>query len=242
MNSFLTVASSLEYDNVKIEVTPLVENLTSGGLTELLPDEFKSEGSVNFNLTDRMREALEFMQTHCQIETSYVFSTEGFTFVIPCELSNSTPEELVQEGIETIIEQSYYAEYNCSFWDCILESKNPLSLISKNAQGYWEGRFYFSFISVLILIGLLLLFMENRINFPIVLGSLIIVSALPIIKIKSFLGIFIPDYLLFFFGIFFSKATTIFWIMIIIGVLILGGGIALKIWKPSFIEKISKKK
>ena len=237
MNSFLTVASSLEYENVKEGVTPIIENLTSGGLESFFPEEFGAEAAAEFNLTQEMQKALDSMKKHCQNETSYVFSAGGFTFVIPCELANETPQVLVETGVEEMIEQGYYEDYDCGFWDCIFKTKDPLSLISQKAQQYWETRFYFSLVAALIFAGLLFLVMSNRINFPIVLGSLMIISSLPMLKIGGILELFLGSIFLLFFEIFFSKATTIFWIMLILGILILAGGIVLRILKPHLIKK-----
>ena len=81
LGSFLTVAFSLEYDNVKSEVTPIIENLTSGELIDFLPEEFREDNDMRFNLTDEMRKALDIMKKYCENETYYVFSTEGYTWL-----------------------------------------------------------------------------------------------------------------------------------------------------------------
>ena len=47
---------------------------------------------------------------------------------------------------------------------------------------------------------------------------------------------------MFIFDIFFSRAATVFWIILILGILILGGGIALRFLKPELIKKKLSKK
>ena len=113
---FLTLSLSLKYENVQEGLVSVTKGLTDDkfGLIE--------EG---FNLTERMNEAREFMREHCQNETSYVFAGGGYTFVLPCyilEELDENPRALIDQGMENIVEQVYYDDYNCKFWNCFQET------------------------------------------------------------------------------------------------------------------------
>jgi len=83
----------------------------------------------------------------------------------------------------------------------------------------------------MITIGLIILsflLTEQKSNFTIILGGLIIFSSLPFMKINSLLTLISPESIMNFLPIFFIRSYNVFLIMFIIGLGILILGIGLK--------------
>jgi hypothetical protein len=97
----------------------------------------------------------------------------------------------------------------------------------------------------LVFILLLFLALEDRVNLPIVLGPLIILSALPFLKIQSVLSRFLDEMIVLISNIFLSQSTKVFWIMFVLGIVLLIGGIIFKVYSRrngSGLDKKGKKK
>ena len=207
-NLFLTLTLSLKYENVQPELVSAVENMAVG----------------EFNLTEQLGENYEVMQEYCENNSEYVFSYEGQTFAISCDTILQGPEALISQGTGDAVEEIYYQEYDCGFWDCLEE--NPLFLISEKARDYWKSKFYLALIVSIVLISLAFFLVEHKQNFPIIVGGLLIVSALPFMKLRVFFS-FLDETYLQFLTIFISKADIVFLGGIILGFVLLGAGIVL---------------
>lgn len=235
-NVFFVLSLSLGYENVQKEIGPILQNLTEDKLNITVGD---------FNLTKEMEEAREFMREHCQNETSYVFAEGGYTFVLPCDLLekiDEDPQSLIDQGMENIIEQVYYDEYDCKFWNCFQETGLPLFLISEKAKNYWQEKFYFTLIAFAVLVVLIFFLVEHKQNTLIVVGSILTLSSLPLLKFEKIIGSIAGDSYFVFVRIFFNKMGTVFWIALFSGLIILGAGIALKFLLSDFIKKKFSKK
>ena len=242
---FLTLSLSLKYENVQEELGSVLENLTGNQLNIIGDD---------FNLEEEMEEAQEFMEEHCQNKSSYVFSEGGYTFVIPCDILDEIEEDpsaIIEQGIDNIIEQIYYDDYNCDFWNCFEVTELPLFLVSEKAKNYWQDKFYLTLIAFVVLVVLIFFLTENKQNTPIIVGSLLVLSSLPLLGIRKIVGIFLGDFGdlgISFLNIFIGKANSVFWIVFIAGLILIGAGIALKFLhivkkgKKNKIQNISKKK
>ena len=233
---FLILSWSLQYENVQKELGSVAKELTEDkfGLIE-----------GDFNLTEEMEEAREFMEEHCQNESSYVFSEGGYTFVIPCDILDEveeSPSAFIDQGVENIIEQVYYDDYDCKFWDCFEKTEPPLFLVSEKAKNYWQDKFYLTLIAFVVLVVLIFFLVEHKQNMPIVVGSILIASSIPLTQLEKITMGFVGDSALSFLGVFFSKIGGVFWIIFVLGLVILGLGIALRLLDLDFIKKkISKK-
>ena len=215
-NAFLTLTLSLEYENVQPELVSVAGDLVQGEFN-LLEEEI--------NLTEEVEANLGVMEEYCQNNSEYVFSEQGYTFVVPCDVVGEGTEAILGKGLENIVEKSYYQDYDCGFWDC-LKTESPLFLISERAHDYWQQKFYITLIFSILLIILAFFFVEHKQNFPIVIGSLLLISSLPFMKLEPLFS-FLDDTMLYFLTIFISKAHTVFWISLILGFIILGTGILL---------------
>lgn len=227
-NIFLVLSMSLQYDNIRDALVPLAREFVEDKSNMIVED---------FNLTEEMEEAREVMQDYCNNHTDYVFSGGGYTFVVPCELANETPETLFEKGIDTIVEQTYYKDYDCGFWDCFGEEL-PFFLISEKAKDYWKEKFYFVLVASLILVILMFFLVGQKQNFPILFGSLLAISSLPLLRLESLASVIGGDAAVDFTSFFFSSSGGIFWTLFIIGLVILGVGIA---WRILTLDSIKKK-
>ena len=230
-NTFFVLSSSLKYENVQKELGSILEDFTGDQLNIVEED---------FNLTEEMKEAREFMEEHCQNESSYGFSEGGYTFVIPCDVLDEVgenPSALVEQGIENIIEQIYYDDYDCKFWDCFEVTELPFFLVSEKAKNYWQEKFYLTLIAFVVFVVLIFFLTKNKENTPIIVGSLLVLSSLPLLKLEKITGSIAGDSYLSFIGIFFSKISSVFWIVFVAGLIILGAGIALKFFPGIFPKK-----
>ncbi|HUW43495.1 MAG TPA: hypothetical protein VMV95_00855 [Bacillota bacterium] len=235
-NTFFVLSYSLGYKNVQKELGLILENFTENNLNIIQGD---------FNLTEKMGGAREFMEEHCQNESSYVFAEGGYTFVIPCDVLEEieeNPSVIIDQGIENIIEQIYYDDYDCKFWDCFKVTELPFFLISEKAKNYWQDKFYLTLIAFAILVALIFLLTEHKQNTPIIVGSLLILSSLPLLKLEKIVGSIAGDSSLAFIGVFFSRIGGVFWIVFIVGSILILAGIALKLLHWDFLKKIFSKK
>ena len=115
LNSFFVVSSSLEYDNVKDGLT----NLVGGeGVLEEAVESFGFEDDVGFevNLSEIEEEVFDLAKAYCANYTDYVFSREGYTIEIPCDVVVEGKESFINKTIENIVYEIYYKDYDCDFW------------------------------------------------------------------------------------------------------------------------------
>ena len=101
MNVFLTLSLSLEYDNVKPKISSVVKDLAENEI----------------NLTDEIEENFVFAEIYCQNNTEFIFSQGEYVFEIPCTIVDEGPESVIDYGINQIIDEVYYKEYDCGFFE-----------------------------------------------------------------------------------------------------------------------------
>jgi len=234
-NVFLTLNLSLDYDNVQPELTPVIREL--------------AESEIDLNSI--VNEKFESMELYCQNNSNsevsdFVFNEYGYTFVIPCDIVFQGPVVVVDKGIENIVNEIYYKDYDCDFLDCFGRTEMPFFLISAKAKDYWQSKFYFSLLISFVLIGLMFFLVEQKFNLPVVVGILFIISSLPFMKLNWLLSFFSNSLYLQFFTVFFTKAYMVFLITFILGIVILALGIILKFFKFGFwisnlFDKFKKK-
>ena len=103
-----------------------------------------------------MEENYPAMELYCQNNSEFVFreDTSGYTFSIPCDIVAQGSEAIVDYGVNSLIEQVYYEDYDCEFWDCIGKTSSPLFLISEKAKNYWNSKFYLALMASVVLAAL----------------------------------------------------------------------------------------
>lgn len=235
LNSISVISLSLDYDNVKQELVPVVK--------ETITDTINLASVIE----NQRYPLMQFFCKNSSQELEYVFSEQDYTFAVPCSVISQGTEAIINYAIDNFVYSTYYKEYECKFWDCFKSSTLPLFLISQHSKDYWQGKFYSSLLVVLVLLALMFLLIEKKTNLPLVAGSLVILSSLLFAKlelfskwlINTFINLpsiysFSPDDFFRFFTLIFIQSSKIFWIMLIIGALLLILGILLKFFAIGF--------
>lgn len=230
LNLFLVLTLSLSYTNVQ----PHLKSVINDSLDKL-------------NINSNIEKGYFAMTVYCQNNSEYVFKDEqtNLVFVIPCSTVIEGKEKVIDFAVDSILDQSYYKNYQCSFFSCF-QQKDPSFLISKFAQDYWRTKFYSVLIFSFILLIILFLFIDKKLNIFTTTGILVILSSIPFIKtnlISSFLNSFfllfigndsnnpiINSLMKIIFSIFLSKSSFVFKIIFSIGLFLLITGIILKLF------------
>jgi predicted membrane protein len=233
--SFFILGSSLKYDNVHEGLYSVIKDI-SEGTNGVISEEVTGE----FNLTGAAKDALATAKNYCkrQNTTYYNFSYERYAASIPCEkvVNATSPETFVNETYNDVIYDIYYKDYGCGFWNCFSKTGFPFFLVSKKAMDYWMEKFYLVLIVCLFLTGLIFLLVEQKANAPIIIGALLVISAVPLLKLNDFLYA-IAGNLSVLINLFLSSARGVFFFSLIFGILLVATGIALRLWMPDSIKK-----
>lgn len=223
-NLFLTLYLSLDYDNVKPSF--------SSNIKDTIEEQF--------NIFDIITERMELITLYCENYSEYVFNQQGYTFVVPCDIILEGPEEIIIKTLDNFIENIYYRDYDCGFFDCLKKTGEPFFLVSKHAQDYWKAKFYSVLLIAVILVALSFLLIERKTNWPILVGGLLALSSLPFSKLSLWTSFMGTQYLEFF-GIFFSKSRSVFIVSLVIGIVLIVLGIVLRFVAGDFLkQKFSK--
>ena len=233
----MTFSSSLRYENVKPELVSFLGDVVNEQL----------------NIEEQLTQLLPAIELYCQVNPEYLFAYGGYAFTIPCDVVAQGAPSLVEFGVDAFVNQYYYAEYNCNFWDCFGEEEIPLFLISEKAKDYWQNKFYFALLLSVILSVLVFFLVEKKTNFFFLVGGLTIVSALPLIKLGKVVSFFTNslgepgEYITKIVLIFFNQSSSVFIKVLIIGGVLVIAGIILKIFHVGFVisnffERINSKK
>ncbi len=225
-NLLLTISWSLNYNNVQEKLTPVIK--------DVLRDEIGA--------TDVLKEKFPQMQTYCVNNPEYIFTYRERVITIPCSVVGEGEEKVIDYGIGKFIEDIYYHNYECNFWDCFKTEGLPLFLVSSKAQVYWYTRFNYILMAIGILSALGFIFAQRKSNFFILLSFLIILASLPLAKfdfITSLIGEPAESLL----NVFFSRSYDVFFRVALIGAAFLALGLILKFFRIGFkISTIFAKK
>jgi len=206
------MSMSLDYDTIKPELVNVIN--------EVIRNQSDAAQQID--------NSLQSMQLYCQQgnATEFVHSQDNYVFVVPCDVVGQGSEAVIEFAVNDIVEDSYYQEYDCDFWECSYDP--PYHLVSAKAKSYWGSWFYKSLLlSILLAVGAFFL-IENRNNFPFLLGLVLIVASLPFVRIIWLLSLLGYWEFLQFFALFFTKAYTVFLVGFITGILCLGIWVVLK--------------
>lgn len=219
MNVSITFASSLDYDDLK----PALDNSANGVIDSIV--DFEEVFGEELN-------------NYCNIDSQYIFNYGNESFAIPCEVIEEGEDSIATYIQNNFIEQIYYADYDCKFWECVKESEVPFVLISDKARVYWAGKAILLAIMSLVLFGLIFLVAENRPSKFISFGILLALCSLPF-KNMNWISKIVPAQVAPLFSLFSQKAHTVFVIMLIISIILALIGIVALIfgWKMKFKEE-----
>jgi hypothetical protein len=218
---FLSISMSLDYEEIKTELVPVIKEMAN------------EEADLNSVVEETYPEMTE----HCLNNSDYVFTHEDYVFELPCETVSQGTESIIDYGINDFVEKNYNAEYDCELWDCLGEEETLFVLVSQKAKDYWKGKFWIASLISLVLIALVFFLVETKSNFFIVSGGLIALSSV-VLKFSSSLivkfvilpalfamssGISSMD-----FSFLIEKSHTVFLIYIVLGIFLIALGIGFK--------------
>ena len=244
-NAMFILGTSLSYGNVNASLSPFVNQVSNAVASNSIPPEL----TQNINISQYVQDATNQARSYCQSnpDYSYNFSYGGYNVNIPCSSINfSAPNpagQVAAQSLNSVVYDSYYYNYGCSFIQCFSQISPPTFLVSEMSYKYMMGKFYLALIISAILVALLLLAALRKANGLIIIGSLLVVSSIAVsgaIKILlSMLGQYGQIA-----AAFLAAAKTAFWLPIILGAVVLCTGIGFRIWgkKPEAKTKDKSKK
>ena len=182
----LSMGLSLSYDNVQ----PQIHSLVAG----IVEDSIGAESITN--------QLTPYLETFCLENTEIVYNFEGYTMVYPCSVVEEGHDSILNHSVDYLVSDFYYKDYDCAFTECFGESDIPLFLVSNHAKNFWQSLFFKALIASLVLAGLIVLLLENRINSLLLVGCLVLGGSLVVLASKK-IGVFIA-------GVFLSPLSSAF--------------------------------
>lgn len=209
----MTVSKSLEYKNLEDNVGEVIVN----------------EIGDQINLSETLNETQAVFNMYCQNQTEVVLESEDLPIDlnISCESLQQGEDAVINEVVNESIEQIYYDEYDCNVWDCLDNQEQVFFFFSEGFKNYVEAKSTLFLIIIIIVFILMLLLAEHRSNAFIVAGILMIIVALPFMKLSGIFG-FVEGALGILFDVFFSKSYSTFIKLFIWGLAFLIIGLAFK--------------
>jgi hypothetical protein len=274
-NIFLTLSLSLKYETIEPEIVGVVNDTVNdfdmNGFFQNLQPLMKIYAMINPEMAKEMdqdsgeKDTRETFETFKPLMKEYCSISGGIEFdmpiieeklKIPCDKIDLGYDAIIEYIVKDITQKLYYKKYNCKFIDCV--ASNPLVFLSEHAKNYWTSNFQLSLITIIILLILMFILSQNKSNFFILAGFIVIISGLPFMKLNSFIELIfskingielelvkIKDVINIVL-ILFSKAHSVFLKTLIIGGIGIVIGIVLKFFKAGFkfnslIKKITRK-
>ncbi len=227
---FFTINLSLEYNEVQKNAAPFVENYLRQTLNQKV------------STTDKILETILSIELIQKIPFTNNLKQSLEQKMKSGDLNNVSLQQETQE----FIQEMYYAEYACDYWDCFSISEVPFFLISQKSQNYWYANFRYLGIASLILMAILFLLVSQKRNFFVLMGILSLLASLPLWGIKKLIAIFFKGQILDFANIFFDKSGYIATVLVAIGIALIAlaiifglFGLGFKIF--SWIDRIKVK-
>lgn len=159
------------------------------------------------------------------------------------------------EAVSSMVEEKYYEDYDCNFFDCPEKTSDPFSLFSKHAQDYWRTKFFYALAICLFLMVAVFFLVEHKSNFFLICSVFFILSSFVFLNLEFVVGLILKPFLVidasdsalfpFFklFSFFLSQSSSVFTYFFVIGLLLLGGGLVTKFFGWGFeISNYFKKK
>jgi len=209
----LTISSSLSYTTIEKEA----QNLTKEFLYS------------NIDFSSAIDDAYPFMEIYCQNNSQYVFKQNEYTFTISCDKLSEGKDAMIDNGINNIVKEIYYKEYNCQFIKCFANGEIPLFLFSKMSYDFFYNLFTITLIVSILLSILGFFLVEKKNSLPILIGVLLVLCSLPFFKLNKILTL-VPEKLIAdIVGLFFSTSSSLALNCFIIGIILIVVGLILKL-------------
>lgn len=234
MSALWTISSALEYTNIRANLGSSIKDVAFNQM----------------NLSKTIDTNYPLAVASCQNKTEIFFTDEKklYDFKIPCGAVNQGKEKMIDSAVAFLVNDTYYAEYNCDYWNCLAETGSPAVFLSEKSHNYWQGKFWLAVFVCLILFAILFFAVENKSNAFVLGGILAIISALPFMKISAFVSWFSKETILIkVLSALLLTSFGVFVIIALIGALLILVGILMKSFSfgmeiEEFFEKFGKKK
>ncbi len=231
---FATVSSSLSYENVQPKISSIATQIVEEQIGE----------------SEMVGELTPYLETYCIENSEVTYELEGYTFVFPCEVLKQSTENIVAYGVNYLIEDFYYKNYTCDFWECFEEEDMPLFLVSEYGRDYWKSWFIKSFLISLLLATGMILLSRKKSNGFVLTGAITVFVSLIVLKFGK-IGAFIFKMIISpvssalsaetsqvvlteIVDVFFSSSGKVFLWMFIIALILIGVGILLRLFRIGF--------
>ncbi len=227
-------------------INPLISNLS---LTNIRAEISKNYASLN---------------SYCANHNYY--SSNISRVNISCDSILLGKEATKDSVLSIFVDDIYYRDYKCDYWDCLSKTGSTFFLISEKSSDYWKSKFYYFSLACICLLVLIFFCLETKIDIFLFLGVSSLICSFPLSKLESVLFFVIKpffsglDYLNFIdastilsaFSVFFSTSGQVFKFLFTLGIVLIVFWVILKIFlvvsgrnKKTFskkeVEKIVKK-
>jgi len=233
-NLFLTISLSLNYNNA----APYLKNVSN----ELA----QNSGEKAIILKEYDNKKILCSETNfSEKEINITFKEEKIP--VPCEVIQKGANSVIDYTLNKSVDYYYYKNYECTFLECIQTKDPTLALVSQTAKDYWQNKFNSTILIAIALFALLFLFIKEKYSSFVLGGILTIFAAMPFKQITWVLSL-IPDLLPFkIIPVFFTESTTVFTIMLVLGIILIAIGIGIKFFDwglkiSNLFRKLVKKK
>lgn len=234
--TFSTLERSSSYENIREEVSERMINLPENPTYDQMEDPFIEEG---VKLKSQANKTIIVVTEHCKIAESYTLIYDDHVLTIPCP-DIITEETLTEALVSEFIEETYYQEYDCNFLKCLATGETSY-LTSSQAKDYWSGKFNIALIITLLLAGAIFILIEQRINWPFIIGGATILSSIALFKIQGLMHKIISSRNIKATSeiteIILNKSTTTFTFAITLGIVLIGVGIYLRFFHSDLVKK-----
>jgi len=210
LNTTLTLSWSMEYEALQPSIISVSDSL----LTQ-------------YNLTQIIEENKGLIDLYCLEQENLYINEQGIELNIPCTILTSDTDTILNYTLTQLIDQIYYQEYNCTLLQCIQQEEKPLVLVSEKAQNFWQVKSYWLMLISLIILILMILIAKNKATPFFISGIMTIITAIPFSKIGPILNNS-ENPIVALISIFFSKSPSVFWTMLIVGIILILIGTAIK--------------
>lgn len=205
------ISSSLEYNQLK----PSLVNISKEVIQE-------------YSILNVLQQNQQYIQVYCTQNDKISFNQSGLNLNIPCSVALSGTDAIIEYGVIQLVDQLYYKQYDCEFWQCVKEQNPPLVLISEKSYQYWRALSYWSLILAIFLFLLIFLIAKNKSTPFIISGILMIITAIPFKNLNWVFNLLPIDSVAKFLSMFFAKSYSVFLTMLILGIISLALGLILK--------------
>lgn len=210
------LSSSLKYENIQnqiVNISPVINQ--------------------QFNISQELNDKLPTIKNYCINNPDYVFSYQNYALHFSCQDINKTEIIIVEDTIKNFVSDLYYKTYNCSYWNCLNQYSAPF-LVSEKSDIYWQNILYISLIISVLITTLLFFLFKKKQDLPFIVGSLVIITSLPLLGISQILSHFPDATIASVTSLFFSQSSYVFIRMVIIGIFILLIGLVIELFRAGF--------